>query len=291
MIRRGKAVLVTDADAGVGRATAIWLGERGFRVLAGGRDPARMEDLPRETAPGGMIEVVRLEPRDLDSCSAALAHMLSIYEEIDGLVCSGGLARFGPVEEIAEHEVREMFEDNFFGPWRLIRQVAPELRRRGAGTIVCVSNAAGRVGLPMSGAYSASRFAMEGLCDALRLELGVFGVQVVLVEPGLLRDRIAENAGDAPDAERLFGVRLDSPYRALGDVLADAYQQLVGRAATPDDVARVVDKALRQPRPRPRYAVSRGTAALLWARRLLPDRLLDKRLTRAMGIKRPRSGA
>ncbi len=289
MIRRGKAVLVTDADSGVGRATAVWLGERGLRVLAGGRDLERMEDLPRETAPGGMIEVVELEPRDPASCAAALDRMLSLYEEIDGLVCSGGLARFGPVEEIAEPIVREMFEDNFFGPWRLIREVAPELRRRGAGTIVCVSNAAGRVGLPMSGAYSASRFAMEGLCDALRLELSFFGVHVVLVEPGLLRDRIAEDVGAAPDAEQLFGVSAESPYRAVGDVLADAYQQLVGRAATPEDVARVVDKALRQARPRPRYAVSRGAAALLWARRLLPDRLLDKRLVRAMGLRGSRS--
>lgn len=285
MIRRGKAVLVTDADHGVGRATAVWLGERGFRVLAGGRALDAMADLPRETSTGGMIEITALDPRDEGSCTRALDHLLEVYSEVNGVVCSGGHARFGPVEETSEATLRALFEDNFFGPWRLIRQVAPRLREQGQGTIVCVSSAAGRVGLPMSGAYSASRFAIEGLCDALRLELAVFGVGVVLVEPGVVRHRVgaAGTPGDW-DAERLFGVAPESPYRAVAETLADTILQLLPRAATPQDVARVIDKALRAPRPKARYAVSRGAAALLWARRLLPDRLLDRRLARAAGM-------
>ncbi len=283
MRARSKSIVVTAADQSMGRATAIWLGERGFWVLAVGADKAAMADLPRETAPGGLIETLPSGLADEASCAGALSRCVELYGGIDGVVCAGGSARFGPVEEMDDQAVRDLFEDNFFRPLELLRVAGSTMRTQGHGTIVAISTAAGRIALPMSGPYSASRYALEGLCDALRLELGVFGVNVVLVEPGLLRAKIG--ASRAPrDARALFGVAPDSPYAEVAHVMAEAYRQLSRSAATPDDVARVVERVLSTPRPKPRYAVSRGTAALLWARKILPDRVLDARLAKAIGL-------
>ncbi|MGM0578539.1 MAG: SDR family NAD(P)-dependent oxidoreductase [Myxococcota bacterium] len=279
-----KAILVTDAERGIGRETALWLGEQGFWVLACGRDLDAMYDLPRETMRGGMVEVADLDTSDADECRRAVSRLEQLYGRADGLVCTGGAGIFGPVEETDEESLRALFDANFYGPWRLIQAVVPLFRDQGRGTIICVSTAAGRIALPMSGAYSATRYALEGLCDALRLELGVFGVDVVLVEPGLVRDRVAPEARFDVGPETLFGVGESSPYRDVATVMTEAYQQLIRRAATPDEVARVIERALAASRPRARYAVSRGTAALLWARKLLPDRLLDSRLVKAMGL-------
>lgn len=283
MRARSKAIIVTAADQSIGRAVAVWLGERGFRVLAVGTDAAAMVDLPRETAPGGLIETLVLALDGEASCERAVARCVTVYGELDGVVCAGGSARFGPVEEIDDAAVRELFEDNFFQPLRLVRVAAASMRLQGHGTIVAISTAAGRIALPMSGPYSSSRYALEGLCDALRLELGVFGVNVVLVEPGLLRAKVGA-ASTPRDAQSLFGVEATSPYAEIGQVMAEAYRQLSRRAGTPDDVARVVERVLRTARPKPRYAVSRGTAALLLARKLLADRVLDTRLARAIGL-------
>lgn len=282
MVRdRPRSVLVTDADRGVGRATAIYLGEHGFRVLAGGRDLEKMEDLPRETGSRGTIEVTQLDTSDAASCEAATEATIDLFGSMDGVVWAGGRAAFGPVEEENEEAAAATMEENLGAPWRLLRIVAPRLRVQAAGTIVCVSSAAGRVALPLGGAYSASRFALEGLCDALRLELGVFGVHVVLVEPGLLRERVgAPTRKLGPRA--LFGVEPKSPYAGMAKLLADGYKQLIARAATEDQVARVVAKALRSRKPRARYAVTRGTAAMLLARKLLPDRMVDRRVVKAI---------
>ncbi|MCB9727915.1 MAG: SDR family NAD(P)-dependent oxidoreductase [Deltaproteobacteria bacterium] len=279
-----KSILVTDADRGVGRETALLLAERGARVLAQGEDAASMADLPRETNRGGLIEITHQPLEDRRGCEAALDRVAELFGRFDGLVSTGGLASFGPVEEASEDRIRALLEANFLAPLRLIQAAAPRLRARRQGTVICVSTAAGRIGLPLSGAYSASRYALEGLCDALRLELGIFGVDVVLVEPGLIRDRVAPDGVRGVSASSLFGVGPQSPYADIATVMTETYHQLIQRAATPHDVAVVIDRALSASRPKARYAVSRATAAMLLARKVLPDRLLDTRLVKAMGI-------
>jgi NAD(P)-dependent dehydrogenase (short-subunit alcohol dehydrogenase family) len=283
MSQAPKSVLVSDADRGVGRETALLLAEHGAWVLAQGTDGDELRDLPRETNRGGLIEVTRRPLTDRASCDAALDELHRLFGKVDAVVSTGGLAGFGPVEEASEERVHAMLEANFLVPLRLIQAAAPRLRAQRRGTLVCVSTAAGRIGLPLSGAYSATRYALEGLCDALRLELGIFGVDVVLVEPGLIRDRVGDGVRDATAAS-LFGVGAHSPYADIATVMAGTYQQLVQRAGTPADVAVVIDRALAAARPKARYAVSRATAAMLLARKVLPDRVLDSRLVKAMGL-------
>lgn len=287
-LRGSRAVLVTDARDGLGRATALLLADRGACVLACAPALTRMDDLPRETARGGMIEIHRLDPSDPASCDEALARVRSLYGRVDALVHTRIATHFGAVEEAQQGDVERIFSANLFGPLTLIRRVLPEMRERRSGMIVCVSSAAGRVALPMSALLSSSHHALEGLCDALRLELNTFGIHVVLVEPGLVRRGVVAATSDRIE-QALRSVDEASPYanvaRTLGDVLR-AHEQT---AATPRDVAEVIAKALESATPRPRYPVTRRTAAWLWARKVLPDRVLDRRLARAMGLKAPRT--
>lgn len=281
---RPRAVIVTDADQGIGRATALHLAEVGLWVLACGEDREAMADMPRETNQGGLVHL-HLAPLDgEEGCRRVLDRIQTLYGGLDAIVYTAGLAQFGPFEEMEEPTLRRILEMNFFGPARLIHLATPILREQRKGRVVCVASAAGRVALPMSAAYSASQYALEGLCDALRLELGIFGIDVVLIEPGLVRAGVVTEAKAPPSAQQLFGVTGASPYRAIAEVLRETVAEMRHRAATPQDVAEVIEKALTTSRPKARYAVSRATAALLWARKLLPDRFLDSRLAKAMGL-------
>ena len=284
--RGGRTVLVTDARDGLGRATALLLADVGDCVLACGPELAGMEDMPRETMQGGVIELCPLVLGDPASCDAALARMDALFGRLDAIVHTGIATHFGPVEEIDDATVARVFAANFFGPLTLIRRALPALRVRGAGRLLCVSSAAGRVALPLSAMLSASHHALEGLCDALRLELRPFGIDVVLVETGLVRRGVVADTADRIE-QALSGVGAQSPYAQVAHALGDVIRGLEQTAATPRDVAEVIHRALASSHPRPRYAVTRRTAAWLWARKILPDRVLDGRLAKAMGIKPP----
>ena len=273
---------MSAADHGIGREAALWLGERGHQVLAVGAQLSAMEDMPRETAPGGLIEVMALKSDDSTAYSQAVTKAVSLFGHLDAIVCAGGAARRGPVEEVSDATALELLTDNYLAPLRLIRPAARLFRQQQRGRIVCLSAGTGRIAMPMSGPYCASRFALEGLCDALRLELRGFGVDVSLIELGLVRDRVQGETHESP--QLLFEVPGDSPYAAMAEALTTTYRELLLKAAQPLDVARVIERAITVKRPKPRYAVTRGMAALLLARKLLPDRLLDRRLAKALGL-------
>ena len=285
--RGARAVLVTDAREGLGRATALLLAEGGDCVLACAPDLAGLDDLPRETMRGGVIELAHLDLTDGDLCTAALTRGRDLFGRIDAIVHTAVATHFGPVEELDDATTARVFAANFYGPLNLIRRAVPELRARGEGTIVCVASAAGQVALPLSAMLSASHHALEALCDALRLELHTFGIDVVLVETGLVRRGVVVATADRIE-EALRGVGASSPYAPLARGIGTALRALERTAATPREVAEVVRRALRAARPRPRYAVTRRTAAWIWARKVLPDRVIDGRLVRAMGLKPPR---
>lgn len=281
-MKRRRSALVTDVDHALGRTIALKLAESGHRVIAGAASLEGLEDLPRETYARGLIEVFPLDTSDAESCAAAVEHTRRRLGNLDAVIWAGGFATFGPVEEETESDAQASIDANLHAPWRVLRATLPSLRESPGSIVIAVSSAAGRVALPMGGAYSASRFALEGLCDALRLEMTNFGVDVCLVEPGLLRDRVHDLHEQKLNSDSLFGVATTSPYASLARAVTRGYRALMGKAATHDQVAAVVERALRAKRPKPRLAVTRGTAAIMLARRILPDRMMDKRLTRAV---------
>jgi NAD(P)-dependent dehydrogenase (short-subunit alcohol dehydrogenase family) len=279
-VKRRRFVLVTDADHALGRTIALKLAHAGHRVMAGGCDVDGLSDLPRETYARGLVEICPLDTSSAESCRSAVIAARDRLGRLDALVWAGGRVSFGPVEEEDEEDAKASIEANLHAPWRMLRAALPFLREEPGCLILAVSSAAGRVALPLGGAYSASRFALEGLCDALRLEVAGFGIDVSLVEPGLLRDRVHDLRTERLSGKSLFGVESTSPYAALARALTRGYQQLMGKAATHDQVADVVDRALRAKRPKARYAVKPGTAAVMLARRILPARMLDRRFAK-----------
>ena len=286
MAQERRSVIVTHASEGIGRSTAVWLAERGVCVLAGATTIEGMTDLPRETGRGGILEITALDMNSEHSCAEAITRAETLFGPLYGVVHTGAIdGVFGPSEELSDATIHALFENNLFAPLRLIRLVTPILRRQSRGHIICVSSAAGRVALPLTGAYSASQYALEGWCDALRLELRDRGVHVSLIEPGLVRRGVVSEAKEAPSAETMFQLNPASPYQELATHLADAFWKLMPEAATPPEVADVIGRVLLDTaHPKPRYTVRRRTAAFLAARKLLPDRLLDSRLAKAIGL-------
>jgi len=188
--------LITGCSTGIGRAAAVELTKRGFEVIATARKPATLDDL----------DVAAKLALDVDS-DASVAAAVAAAGDIDVLVNNAGFGVIGPVESVPLAEVKRMFETNVFGVIRMIQAVLPQMRERESGTIVNVTSLAGRVAPPFDGFYSATKFGVEGLSEALHYEVGHFGIRVVLVEPGVIETSFGAN-------EATYG-RDEGPYEEL----------------------------------------------------------------------------
>ena len=211
--------------------------------------------------------------------SSAVAAVEARFGRVDVLVNNAGYSQSGAAEEVPLEAVRRQFETNVFGALRLAQLVLPGMRRRERGTIVNLSSMGGRLTFPGFGVYHASKYALEALSDALRCEVRYLGVDVVLIEPGMIKTEFGASAisslasvGDATN---------DSPYAAFNAALAkttaESYEKgpLAALSGTADDVARVVERAILARRPRARYTVSPSATVLLGLRRMLSDPLWD----------------
>jgi NAD(P)-dependent dehydrogenase (short-subunit alcohol dehydrogenase family) len=180
-----KTAIVTGCSSGIGRATALELTARGYDVVATARRPESIADL----------SVERTLTLDVDS-DESVAAVRDTVGPVDILVNNAGFGIEGPVEEVPLAEVRRAFETNFFGAARMIQAFVPAMRERGSGTVVNITSVAGIVGAPLAGFYSATKFALEALSESLHLEVGHFGVRVLVVEPGSIATRFGDNMVD-----------------------------------------------------------------------------------------------
>jgi NAD(P)-dependent dehydrogenase (short-subunit alcohol dehydrogenase family) len=246
-----KAVLVTGASRGIGEATALHLAERGFHVLAGVRkaeDGAALQAKAR-----GRITPVRLDVRD--AASIAAAREQAEQHDLFGLVNNAGVAAPGPLEHLDLGALREVFEVNVFATVALTQALVPLLRRSG-GRVVNVGSPAGRAVVPLNGAYSASKLALEALTDAWRLELGPSGVHVSLVLPGAIRTGIFDHSRAVGDEQwEAMPLEAQERYAPMREALDRFVAQLVAQAIPPEAVARAVGDALTARRPRAEYLV------------------------------------
>jgi NAD(P)-dependent dehydrogenase (short-subunit alcohol dehydrogenase family) len=269
-------VLVTGASSGIGEATALHLRELGFDAVAAVR---KDEDAERLSGQG--LRTVRLDVTDADSIAAARAELGD--GPLSGLVNNAGIAVAAPLEYLPLGQLRHQLEVNLVGQLAVIQRFLPALRA-GRGRIVNVASIGGRVALPLVGAYNASKFALEGMSDALRRELLSQGVDVIVIEPGGVKtpiwgkgDRLAtELAADMPpEGERLYGP------------LVAAIRRQTTRIATetgiePREVAEVIGRALTAKRPRARYLVGRDAKMRAPAAAVLPARVMDRLVGRAL---------
>ena len=267
-----RTVLITGCSSGIGRATATHLAERGWTVYASARRTESIADLAEQGC-----RTLALDVTDEDSMKAAVAAVEETEGAVGTLVNNAGYSQSGAVEAVPLERIRAQFETNVFGLVRMCQLVLPGMRRQGTGRIVNVSSMGGRLTFPGGGAYHGTKFAVEAFSDVLRFEVRGFGVDVVLIEPGLIKTRFGETAVGSIDGAAGDG---DGPYAAfnaaVGAATAGAYDGPMARlGGGPETVARAIERSISARRPKTRYKVTPSARIVLALRRLLTDRAWD----------------
>ena len=292
-------VLITGCSSGIGRAAALSLHRAGFTVYATAR---RIETLTELSDRG--LRTLALDVTDEQSMTTAVATVEADAGPVAVLINNAGYGLYGPVEQLPMAEIRRQFETNFFGLVRLTQLVLPGMRRRRRGRILNVSSMGGRITLPGGAFYHASKYAVEALSDALRMEVAQFGIDVVLIEPGPVKTPWNDVAAGSLSSAAAPGRAADGAAAGgLGPAAdGDAYQEykaavgasfgriqtgVFGRlGSTSEDIAKVITQAVTARRPRPRYLINPVAKSLVAMNRVLPARAYDSMLRRQYGLPR-----
>lgn len=286
-----KVVLITGASSGIGYEAAQRLARRGCKVYAAARRVELMEPLRKE----GIVPV-RLDVCDEASMRQCVDTVLQAEGRIDVLVNNAGYGYFGAVENVSDAEARRQLEVNVFGLAAMCRLVIPVMRKQGSGRIVNTSSIAGLVVLPFGGWYHVSKYSVEALSDALRMELRPFGIDVSMIEPGGIKTDWGIIAADHL-RDSSVGTAYEEAALAEADLMNKAYsgktprfkifnsQFSIFKLTNPTAVARAIERAALSRRPRARYRLGRFSTVAVWTHRLLPARWWDKLLLRFARIR------
>lgn len=269
---KNQVVLLTGASSGIGKATALWLMKRGFHVYGTSRKAGSPQAgrSGQEDTSGGLFEMIPLDVTSDESAERAIRAVLEKEGHIDVLINNAGMGIAGAIEDTSMEEAQKQFDINFFGTLRMIRHVLPVMRRQGWGKIIVIGSVAGVISIPYQSMYSASKFALEALVEALRHEAAPFGVKACLVEPGDTRTGFTSSRIIAGAAGK------DSPYDSRFRKSLARMEHDEQNGAPPEDVARVVHRMILRKNPPVRRTVGFGYKAILILKRLLPSRLVEK---------------
>jgi NAD(P)-dependent dehydrogenase (short-subunit alcohol dehydrogenase family) len=275
-----RTALITGASSGFGLLTAVTLARREWRVLATMRDLSRHDRLEAVAREAGVRE--RIEFHELDVTNAqhigALADLIQARNEpLDAVVNNAGFALPGFTEDVTDAELRRQFDTNFFGAASVTRALLPVLRRQGRGHVVMISSVGGRMAMPGLGSYNASKFALEGWTEALRVEMKPLGIHVVLVEPGSFETNIW-NARPSSGMLNPASPNASRTARWRDRVVSEV------KRADPQVVADLIASILENPRPRLRYVIGRDARIGLLLRRLLPGSLFERLVVKGTGM-------
>ena len=270
-------VFITGASSGIGEATALYLAERGYTVIATSRNASRLDGLHEEAERQNLAIIsVELDINSEDDVAFIVPELIERYGAIDALVNNAGFGMWGPVEILSDAELKSQFETNFFAAVRMMRAVLPTMIKQQYGTIVNISSVLGRIGTPFNGAYVSSKFALEGISESLKIEVQPFGVRVAMVEPGLFRTSFPDNSirGEATGGENMAY----APYIRQYSDNREMFHRFGG---DPVRVAKVVHKVITSPSPNFRNPVGLDARAGTLAARLLPERIYWRILSKA----------
>lgn len=264
-----QVVLITGASSGIGKETARVLRQKGFVVYGAARRIEKMQDLEQEG-----IRTLKMDLVDNDSIESGIERILQEEGTIDVLINNAGYGSYGSLEDTPIEEAKVQFEVNVFGLARLTQLVLPHMRKKHSGKIINVSSIGGKIGEPHGAWYHATKFAVEGLSDSLRLELKQFGIQVIVIQPGAIK---TEWNGIA--RENLLKVSGNTAYKDL----VQKHVKMLARAdekmgSDPIVIARAIAKAVMTKNPRTRYAAGAGAKPILFLRKILSDKLFDRLL-------------
>ena len=266
-----KVALVTGASSGIGAATAIKLTSLGYIVYAAARRTDRMAGL----AEAG-IEVRGLDVTDDASMVALMDAIIAASGRIDILVNNAGYGSYGALEDVPISEARRQVEVNLFGLARMTQLALPHMRAQHAGYIVNVSSVGGKIWTPLGSWYHATKFAVEGLSDSLRLETKNFGIKVVVIEPGSIATEWSGISAETLDAASSGGA-----YTSLAKSVSAFFRSTTRKKSDPSVVADIIATAVTSARPKTRYAVGQNATRILIARKLLSDRAVDNQIMKS----------
>lgn len=277
-------VLITGGTDGLGKAAAVLLAERGYRVFAAGRSAERRAQLDALARERNLpLTLLELDVNRDDSVKNAVQAVLSSTGAMDVLINNAGIGYIAVVEDLKLEDLRRQFETNFFAVVRVTQAVLPHMRARKKGRVVMMSSVAGLVTPPTYGAYSSSKHALEGLSNALRLELHPFGIHVVLIEPGYIVTNFQQTAKDL--AAPYVAAANAGPYaKVYSGAWAGANEGRSGSKTTPEDCARVVLRAIETRNPKARYGVTPLARLVKFGKRFMSDGMLDAFLRKKYGI-------
>jgi short-subunit dehydrogenase len=283
-----QTVLITGATSGIGRYTALHLARKGYRVIATGRNTDALAGLQKE-ANGTSLETLRLDVSDatsIETAKRAVDELTGGYG-LDVLVNNAGYGTAGPTEECTDEDLRRQYDVNVFGLMAVTRAFLPQMRERGRGRVVNVSSVGGRLTLPLFGAYNSTKYAVESLTDALRMELRPFGVYFSLIEPGVIdtgfADRTMVEVKKYQDDDA-------SPYAAVTARAQELRAMTDKQAVGPACIARAIERAISSRRPRARYVAPFRARIMLWFADWMPTWAVDGLMRKLVGLNRKRLG-
>jgi len=261
-----KVAVVTGTSSGIGFETALALAREGYYTYATMRDTTKSDKIKELGQKENLnIDVLELDVDDKNSDKTAIQKILDQKQRIDVLVNNAGWSLWGCVEDVSIDEFKAQFDTNFFSIIRLIQEVGPTMRKQGSGTIVNISSVVGRIGFPASPAYISSKFALEGLSESLRFELAPFGVNVVIIEPGVIKTNFMKNLRMAKKAES------DAVYRDITIKVVSGVKMMAEMGTHPKEVADTIIKAVKDEKPLPRYIVGNDASMFLEAKKSKTD--------------------
>jgi NAD(P)-dependent dehydrogenase (short-subunit alcohol dehydrogenase family) len=262
-----KVALVTGSSSGIGFETALLLSRSGFHTYASMRNLEKKnitEIVNTENLP---LRVIQLDVNDDISVKNAINKIIAENGRIDVLINNAGYGLFSPIEDITLDQVKEQFETNFFGVVRLVKEVLPVMRKQRNGIIVNVSSGAGRVAIPVSSAYVATKFALEELSESMRYELKEFGINIIIIEPGVIRTNFVENMKTAGTRSRS-----ESPYADLIGRTLKGFGGLMNNSSPPKLVAEAILNAITSKEPEIRYVVGDDAKSIMKVRKSTSDK-------------------
>ncbi|MBT5993416.1 MAG: SDR family oxidoreductase [Thaumarchaeota archaeon] len=261
-----KVALVTGSSSGIGYETSLSLAREGYFTYATMRNLEKADIIKKIAEEENLpLKVIKLDVDDENSIENALKTIIDEKQRIDVLVNNAGYGIWGTAEDVSIKEFKEQFETNFFSVVRMIQKVAPIMREQGSGNIVNISSIAGRIGFPVSTAYISSKFAIEGLSESLRYELGPFGVNVIIIEPGVIKTNFFDSMRTAKKADE------SDVYRNITIKVISGVKMMAEMGTPPKEVASVIIKSLKEENPLPRYVVGNDAAMFLEAKKMKTD--------------------
>ena len=277
-----KTALVTGAFSGIGLATALKLAQDGWRVYAAGRNVSKNGELNTQArALGVEVKSIAMDVTDESSIETAIDQIARETGRLDLLVNNAGSGFTGAVTDTSNRQMRQLFETNVIGVVAVTRLALPLMLRHQQGRVINISSILGKAAFPGLGIYAATKFAMEGFSDAMRLEFKILGpdFHVILIEPGFIKTHFADNSSNAESAAQA------TPYGAsYATTAANVVNTGIDNAPGPEIVADVIAKAARQRNPKSRYGITTTAKMLMFLRRLLPNRAFDSVMFSASGL-------